>query len=108
VNAEQVARNDALFRDANERIHDAAIEYDVDPVPFICECAEPTCHEVIALTLAEYDRVRATPTRFVIAPGHEGVAPHAVEVVERTQVYFVVEKVGRAAEVAAELDPRSA
>jgi len=107
VDDEQVARNDAIFRDANERIERAAVKFaDLDVVPFICECAEPTCRDVVRLPLAEYERVREHSTWFVVVPGHEASAGSSAEVVESNDDYHVVEKVGRAAEVAAELDPR--
>jgi hypothetical protein len=108
VDDEQVARNDAIFREANERIERAANQFaGADPVPFICECAEPSCRDVIRLPLAEYERIREHATWFVVAPGHEASAGDAAEIVETKDGYHVVEKVGRAAEVAAELDPRS-
>jgi hypothetical protein len=48
VTAERIARNDATFRDANERIRASAVEYQIgDSLPIICECADPTCTAVI-------------------------------------------------------------
>ena len=77
MNAEQVARNDAVYREANERIRSAAVECGVNgQVPFICECADPECRAILLLTLPEYEEIR------------------------------VVEKIGRAAEIVEELDPR--
>jgi hypothetical protein len=47
--------------------------------------------------------VRADPTHFINAPGHESNAgPHAV-VVERKDGYVVVQKVGDAAAIVKEL-----
>jgi hypothetical protein len=53
----------------------------------------------------EYERIRASSVRFPIAPGHE--LPDIETVVEANERYTVVEKLGRAAEVVAALDPRS-
>jgi hypothetical protein len=107
MDAEQVAINDARYREANERIEAAAEEYGVGgPVPFICECADPRCTAVVLLTLREYEQIRAHPARFLHLPGHEQVEREHLEVVRREDRYFVVEKRGRAAEIAAELDPR--
>ena len=42
---ERIARNDSIFRDANEQINASAREHDTDEeqaVPFICECADDT------------------------------------------------------------------
>jgi hypothetical protein len=107
VDAEQIARNDSIFRDANERIERAAKQYpEVERAPFICECADLSCREVVLLTLEEYTRVRSRPTHFVVAPGHEEVATGAVEVVERGERYVVTKKIGKAGAVATDLDPR--
>lgn len=38
---------------------------------FICECADPSCTHRLAVSLAEYEEVRAEPTTFLLAPGHE-------------------------------------
>jgi hypothetical protein len=107
VDAEQVARNDAIFRDANERIDEAAREYGrAEEVPFICECADPGCRDLMLLSLREYEEVRAQSTRFVVVPGHETSAGGHALVLEERPSYHVVEKVGAAADVAEELDPR--
>ena len=48
---ERIAKNDAKFREANERISAAAEEHAVEGmrIPFICECADPTCMEIVRL-----------------------------------------------------------
>jgi hypothetical protein len=67
---ERVTRSEAV-RDANDEIRDAAKRHDVNErVPFLCECVDPRCTEIIRLSLTEYDEVRAEPTGFVVAPGH--------------------------------------
>jgi hypothetical protein len=106
--AERVARNDAIFRDANEGIRDAAEEHGLDgPIPFICECAEETCTAIVRLTLGEYERIRLSSTRFLNAPDHHHAAQGFAKVVQVGDGYEVVEKVGRAAEVVEALDPRT-
>jgi hypothetical protein len=101
---ERIARNDDAFRRANESIGSAAERYGVDHhVPFICECAEPRCTEIVSLALDEYQAVRADPIRFLTAPGHDRADGASARVVERHETYVVVEKVGRAAEVAEDL-----
>ena len=37
---------------------------------FVCECGDPECTIPVSLSLAEYEEVRADPTRFVVIPGH--------------------------------------
>jgi len=109
MDAEQVARNDAIYRDANERIKSAAEEYEVGgPIPFICECADPECRSVVLLTMSEYEEIRAQPTHFLNLPGHDEIAAGHTETVRTAPSYIVVEKIGRAGEVVEELDPRQA
>jgi hypothetical protein len=108
LSEERIARNDAIFRDANDQIERAAHEHDVhEGVPFLCECADERCTEIVRLSLAEYEKVRADPTHFVNAPGHHLPFADAVRVIAQRDGYNVVEKLGRAAEVAEELDTRS-
>lgn len=104
-----MARNDAVFRDANESIRASADEFRVEGLlPFLCECADPGCTEIVRMNRAEYEGVRSRSNRFATALGHEGQASPGCAVVERTERFVVVEKVGRAAEVAIELDDRGA
>lgn len=101
----RLARNEAMFRAINERIRELAArfdEHDDDVIAFICECADETCVERIALTARQYDDVRAIPARFVVVPGHE-VTPLVERVVYRSREFVVVRKIGLAADVAREL-----
>jgi hypothetical protein len=102
--AERVARNDAAFRDADERIAPAACVADVSPAPFICEYADRSCTEIVRVTLDEYERIRENSRWFLNANGHEAAALGHVEVVERRPGYVVVEKVDEAGELAERLD----
>jgi len=107
ISAERVALNDATFRNANERIEERAESLDFDPVPFLCECADETCTQVIRLSLQEYEEIRSEPTHFVNVPGHQVAAgPHAKVIAER-EGYLIVEKVGVAGDIVADLDERS-
>ena len=105
LSAERIGRNDAIFRDANEAIRQTAETYGFDDkVPFVCECADPNCREILRLTLAEYSEVRRDPRHFVNAPGHETAAREWGEVVARADGYVTVAKLGPAAEVAERLE----
>jgi hypothetical protein len=106
---QRLARNEALYREVNERVAEVADRFlEVEsqtPVSFICECGAATCTEPIVTTLVEYEAIRSEPTRFVVVPGHE--LPEIETVVERRPGYFVVEKRQQdAQEVARETDPR--
>jgi hypothetical protein len=101
--AARVGKNEAVFREVNERINDVTRE---DPAEYLCECGNATCTETIQMTVADYERVRADPTHFAVLPGHE--IPDVEDVVARNEGFLVVrKKAGAAAALAAELDPRS-
>jgi hypothetical protein len=107
----RLALNEALLRERNESIarHNAGIKW-VDPpaADWYCECASLDCSEPVQLTIAEYEAVRKHPRRFVIAPDERHVGPEAERVVvQKSDRYWIVEKVGEAAEVAEALDPRT-
>jgi hypothetical protein len=102
---DRIAHNETLFRDVNERIEAGQWPTDRDePTAFLCECGSLRCNMLVELTIPEYDRVRASATHFLLLPGHE--IPEIERVVEREEGYVVVEKVGEAAEVAEDTDPR--
>lgn len=107
VMEERIAKNDAIFREANERIRATAEAYDAETAPFLCECADISCRTVILLPLSAYEAVRASGRRFINAPGHEAALQGAGTVVERHEDYVVVETQDRAGEVAEALDPRA-
>ena len=98
------ARTQSLFRDANEKVQD--INEAVPLGDWVCECADESCVERIALTLAEYEIVREDPRRFAISPGDDHVVPEIEAVVARTERFWVVEMIGKAGELAAKVDPR--
>jgi hypothetical protein len=104
---ERVARNEALFREVNERINDvnedapAGAESD-----YVCECGDPACTDPVSLTLVEYEEVRSDPTHFAVLPGH--VVPDVEVVVARNDRFAVVRKnEPQAARIAMREDPRS-
>jgi hypothetical protein len=103
--AKQVARNESLFREVNERIEEIAeTMFKSSHSGFFCECGDADCVELMELTVEEYEEIRSDPRRFVVKPGHE--IPDFERVVER-EGHYVVQKVGDAGEVAERLDPRS-
>jgi hypothetical protein len=58
------------------------------------------------MTVAEYQAIRAEPTRFAVLPAHE--LPEIESVVERHPNYLVVEKRDAdAQEIVRETDPRT-
>jgi hypothetical protein len=108
---ERVTRNEATTRDINEDIEQTYLEGDMSPtggghVRVLCECGRDDCDRVLAITLGEYESVRADPRRFAVVSSH--VMPDVESVVERTDRYVVVAKRdGTPAEIATGEDPRA-
>jgi hypothetical protein len=100
----RAAENEDLFRRLNERLHvlanvaASAVEAEASEMPerFLCECAQVRCSQVIELTPHQYQRVRETNRRFLVAPDVSHTSPDLEVVVERHESYWVVEKVGEA------------
>jgi hypothetical protein len=85
-------RTEDLFRQANESIRQAAEEHAIDMrVPFLCECADQGCSQIVLLSLTEYRAVRAGAARFLNKAGHESADPGVANVVGRHDEYVVVE-----------------
>lgn len=101
---EIVAGNEALFRRLNEAIERGRWPGE-DDGSFRCECARRGCAQLLDVSRPQYEGVRAHPRRFIVVPGHED--PSVETVVASTACYFVVEKRGRAGEIAEEKDPRA-
>jgi hypothetical protein len=97
---ERAGRNEALFREVNEKI--AELEERLDSgtgsLPIICECAQAKCTTQIEIEIEEYANVRRHPDRFIVAEGHEQVSVE--QVVAEGPGYVVVEKIGVAAAAA--------
>jgi hypothetical protein len=91
---ERIVQNNLTFREANEQIRARAEEYDapLERIPFLCECPRPDCVQIVRLTIPEYSAVRAEPTHFFTAPGHEEAEAPVGRVVAEQEGYVVVEK----------------
>ena len=102
----RIATTEAIFRNVNERIAESAERFDSDTAEFVCECDDRACTERVEAPLAEYERVRAEPTRFLLAPGHDNGAIERV--IQRRAKYWVVEKVEKTvASTVRRLNPRT-
>lgn len=89
----RIARTESAFRHVNERIAETSERFDSGDAEFVCECADVDCQERIEAPLAEYEQVRAEPTTFLVAEGHE--LPAHEHVRRRRRGYLIVEKVTR-------------
>jgi len=112
LRAERLVRNQIFWRDVNEQIRAAAARFErAGDQPdraceFRCECAHRNCLARVALTTAEYEQVRADPTGFLVAPGHEQASIERA--VRRTDRFTVVTKFHpEPVQAATEHDPRA-
>lgn len=67
-----MARRSRVIRTQNSRIAASARWHhfgDVARVPFLCECDDDACRELISLPLTEFDRLRRD-SLYLVADGH--------------------------------------
>src|SRR5215210_7556478 len=109
--AERKALNEQRFREANEDLERRARKIDAESplptplVPFLCECPDRLCREVVLLTLDEYEEVRSVPERGLATAGHEDLSVERV--VGQNHRYVTTEKFGRAGATHKRTDPRT-
>jgi hypothetical protein len=84
---DRLARNEAIFRSINERVEEVQAAEETD---FLCECGNLDCTQTIAMSKAEYEKVRADATTFAVIPGH--VLEDVESVVEETDRFTIVQK----------------
>ena len=98
---ERLGRNEALFREVNERIDQLQVDLGT-PSTFeiVCECGDASCTERFSITNDDYRVLRQDVHRFAVVPGHE--RPEVEVTVDRRADYFVVEKTDPDAAKAAE------
>jgi hypothetical protein len=102
----RLAKNEALFREVNERVNDVAADHGVGGVDeYLCECANADCTFKIPLKAGEYETVRADPTQFVVLPLH--YTPEIEELVTENERFWIVRKSGEAGDYVEKLDPRT-
>jgi hypothetical protein len=103
---ERFAKNEALFREVNERIKQLTKQWIAtdELIEFTCECANPACTDRIHVSLEDYESARARPNRFLVVPGHLDL--EVEDVVAERDAFWLVDKRGQAGQTAAELDPR--
>ena len=97
---ERVGKNEAVFREVNERINEVSR---FESTEYLCECGNAACAETIPMAVTDYEAVRTDSTFFLVVPGHE--IPDVEDVIVRNEAFLVVQKrAGAPAELAAELD----
>lgn len=90
---ERAAANEDAFRNANEEIDRTRGRLGLSErrTPYICECEEEKCTDVLLLTLTDYRYVRSSGRRFVLSPGHQNESDILLT---EGDGFFVIEKTG--------------
>jgi len=86
----RLAHNEELFRQINEAREESSPGGEDRTLKFVCECSDRECTERIEMSAAEFERIRNSPDRYVVLPGH--VIPAIERVVEDRGEFEVVEK----------------
>lgn len=104
--ARRIADNEGRFRAINERLRAdlRALPEDPDPVDFVCECGRVDCAQAVALSLEEYESIRASSLDFFVVPGHQ--APDVEDVVDFNDRFARVRKHPESADRVRASDPR--
>ncbi len=103
----RIGVNEAIFREANERIQELNQTFATltDRLVLVCECGDGACAEQITMGVAAYEELRGDPTTFAIIHGHE--IPDVEEVIATHEDYAVVRKgEGVPRRIAEATDPR--
>lgn len=98
---QRLARNEAYFRDVNERVQEHVKDVAGAHATFniLCECSSMACAERIPVTASEYDEAHRNPRQFIVALGH--VQFEIEESVVHTDRFEIVRKHAEAGDVAA-------
>ena len=100
----RLAENEALFREVNERVQEAA-----SPgwrrLRLLLRVRERRLHLPDHAFPPEYERVRGDPKQFVVLPDH--YTPEIEDLVAQHGTHWIVRKQGDAGEYVEQLDPRS-
>jgi hypothetical protein len=110
VSAVSAGRNQSLFRAINEKLKVVSDVFEGrdDHHVLACECADLKCIQTLEISPAGYRKVREDDKHFVVL--HDHVYSEVERVIDRQPSFEVVEKFGRAGEIAsaaAEDPPRS-
>ena len=103
VSLERLARNQALFREVNERLLELSDGFQDGSMQFVCECSNEDCTLTVTMNHDEYESVRAHSTFFVVSTGHEIL--EVEKVIDSRDGWTIVQKVTES-DYAVETDPR--
>jgi len=89
--ARRLVKNEQAFRAYNERRSDLEAGTD-EEIPFVCECGNEDCLEMVEVMPAEWEAAHARDDQFVVMPAQEHIFPDVERVVDRQPGYWVVRK----------------
>ena len=95
----RLVKNEQAFRAYNERRRALEAETD-EQVPFVCECGDSSCLQMVEVTPDEWEDAHHRDDQFVVVPGPEHVFPDIEQIVDRRQSYWVVRKFALPADAA--------
>jgi hypothetical protein len=103
--AERAAENESTFREVNETLGKRADELALSGgrTPYLCECDDERCTQVVLLTGEEYEQVRAVPRTFVMVADHQSLDDRVVRAETK---YVVIEKTGEKGALVEQRYPR--
>jgi hypothetical protein len=97
----RIGRNEALFREVNERMKDIHKEWGLTEVmAIVCECGDLSCTEQLTIAAARYEDVRSDATWFAVIPGHDVATVE--HIIASHSGYDIVQKRPREAALIAE------
>lgn len=108
---EEIGQAQVACRTENEAIQASADKLALPGlIPFVCECPDRDCAEIVRLSFDEYEAIRQSPRRFFNFSGHEAasVAAGAERILAVAGDLTVVQKIGVAGDVAVDAHERPA
>jgi len=108
---EEIGQAQIRFRTENEAIQASADSLGMlGKIPFVCECPNADCTEIVRLSFDEYETIRQFPRRFFNVSGHEkaSVTAGAERILTVVGDLTVVEKIGVAGDLASDAHDRTA
>jgi hypothetical protein len=106
--AKRLGKNEAIFREVNERIESVNLAFAsvTETMTVVCECCDLGCTGQFTMSIADYEALRRDSTLFAVKPGHE--ATEVEDVVTKNDEFWVVQKrPGSPEQIAQALDERS-
>lgn len=96
---ERIARNEAAFRELNDRLDSKVHRGSTEPdfAGFVCECGNGGCDTTIRVALGAYEEIRQDDMLFIVVPGHE--LPESEDIVDDGGGYLVVRKHDEVSEI---------